>query len=97
MHINQFLATEALVLYAGLSRFSPSMNWPVPNATLGSAWHVFFESVTGKIAIAIIIVVLCQRMICRPKKRNLFPVYATVEIAVASYILRGDGLGRRIL
>ncbi|KAH0596650.1 hypothetical protein MHUMG1_05768 [Metarhizium humberi] len=72
------------------------MNWPVPNATLGSAWHVFFESVAGKIAFAIIVLVICQRMICRPKKHNLFPVYATIEIAVASYVLRGDGLGRRI-
>ncbi|CAM1508996.1 Fc.00g027350.m01.CDS01 [Cosmosporella sp. VM-42] len=45
---------------------------------------------------AIFLAVLVRNLISKPKPYKLFPVWATIEIALASYFLRGNGLGRRI-
>jgi hypothetical protein len=74
------------------------MDWPTQNPTVHRTWRVYSESsVAYKTLIAIFFVVLFQKLISKPKKYKLFPIWATIEIAVASYILRGDGLGRQIL
>ncbi|KAM0434013.1 hypothetical protein ACHAPT_003957 [Fusarium lateritium] len=49
-----------------------------------------------KVIAALLVALVLQRLMARPKEYELFPVWATIELALASYMLRGDGLGRRI-
>jgi hypothetical protein len=48
-------------------------------------------------ALIIVLVVFTRGMVTKPKTYRLFPVWAVVEIALTSYLLPQDGLGRRIL
>ncbi|PGH14187.1 hypothetical protein AJ79_03160 [Helicocarpus griseus UAMH5409] len=69
------------------------------NSVLHRALSAYLEStLLFKTTIAIIFVVLCHKLelLYRPKRYKLFPVWATIEIAIASYVLREDGLSRRI-
>ncbi|KAH8595413.1 putative cytochrome P450 [Bisporella sp. PMI_857] len=43
-----------------------------------------------------LLAVALHRMIYKPKKYKLFPIWATIEIAVAGYVLSRGGLGRDI-
>lgn len=38
---------------------------------------------------------LLHYMISRPKKRTIFPFWATIELALTIYIVRKGGLGQR--
>ncbi|KAJ5207721.1 hypothetical protein N7449_002100 [Penicillium cf. viridicatum] len=49
-----------------------------------------------KFIIAVLFAVICRKLVSTPKRYNLFPVWATIEVAIASYILRGNGPGRLI-
>ncbi|KAF5021770.1 hypothetical protein F66182_6220 [Fusarium sp. NRRL 66182] len=40
--------------------------------------------------------VVSSKLLARPKPYITFPVWATIEIAIAGFVLREDGLGRRI-
>ena len=64
------------------------------NATAGFA----SLSLTYKILSAVLaIVVLNIAFGGRGKGYKNLPAYAPIELAIASYILSGDGIGRRIL
>jgi hypothetical protein len=73
------------------------MGWFTENSTVQHALSAYADSSAIHKAIAVIaLVLLTQRVLSKPPKHNLFPVWATLEVGLASYILRGDGLGRRI-
>jgi hypothetical protein len=57
----------------------------------------FYESNVVSQAFAVVLLAgLLRKVIFKHKKYNLFPVWATIEIALTCYILSGDGLSRRI-
>jgi hypothetical protein len=57
----------------------------------------FYESNVVSQAFAVVLLAgLLRTVIFKHKKYKLFPVWATIEIALTCYILGGDGLSRRI-
>ncbi|KAH7152842.1 putative cytochrome P450 [Dactylonectria macrodidyma] len=54
-------------------------------------------NVAYKVLLGLFISLLCHRLTYKPKQYKLFPIWATVEVAIASYVLRGPGLGYRVL
>lgn len=54
-------------------------------------------NVACTIVAALALALLLRKLMFRPKIDNIFPVWAMFELALVSYILRGDGIGRRIL
>ncbi|KAI8714698.1 hypothetical protein NCS52_01190200 [Fusarium sp. LHS14.1] len=55
------------------------------------SFNVAYTTVT-----AVFLALLLRKLVSRPKTDNIFPVWAMIELALVSYILRGDGIGRRI-
>ncbi|KAL6360663.1 hypothetical protein LRP88_06370 [Fusarium phalaenopsidis] len=55
-----------------------------------------YFSLACKAIATLIAALFLQRLLAKPRSYELFPVWATIEIALASYLLRGEGLGRRI-
>ena len=44
----------------------------------------------------VLLVALVHKMTSKPKKYKAFPVWATIEIAVAGYVIGRGGLSKRI-
>ncbi|KAL4795061.1 cytochrome P450 [Aspergillus venezuelensis] len=57
---------------------------------------VFNISLIYKILGTFVFILLLRRFLSRPKAYKLFPVWATIEIAVAGFILQGYGWGKRL-
>ncbi|RSL62656.1 hypothetical protein CEP54_005592 [Fusarium duplospermum] len=57
-------------------------------------WLVF--NVACTFVAALVLALLFRRFMFRPKPDNNFSVWIMIELALASYMLRGDGIGRRI-
>ncbi|KAL4958639.1 cytochrome P450 [Aspergillus stella-maris] len=55
-----------------------------------------FNILIYKILGTFVFILLLRRFTSRPKAYKLFPVWATIEIAVAGFILQGDGWGKRL-
>jgi len=53
-------------------------------------------NVAYKVATAILLAGLLHKMISKPRKYKHFPVWATIELAVAGFIIPSNGLARRI-
>ncbi|KAI9373307.1 cytochrome P450 [Aspergillus egyptiacus] len=66
------------------------------NCALHRTLSATYESTVHGTIIAIFLVALCRKLLYKPKRYRVFPVWAIIEIAIASYVLRGDGLGRRV-
>lgn len=74
------------------------MNPPMQNGAIQRMLLAFSESnVIYKVVPAVLLIGLLYNVMFKPEKRNLFPVWATIEIALISYIISSGGLSRRIL
>lgn len=49
-----------------------------------------------KLSFVILLIGVFHILMSKREKRNLFPVWATIEIALTSYIISGGSLGRYI-
>ncbi|CBF82309.1 protein CYP550B2 [Aspergillus nidulans FGSC A4] len=67
------------------------------NSVIQRALLALYEHpVAYSVITAVFISVLCRKLLYKPRNYALFPVWATIEVAIASYLLRGDGIGRRV-
>lgn len=74
------------------------MEWVTQSTALQRASSVLSESsVAYKLTAAAGIAFLLHKSFYKPKNYDVFPVWAPIEIAIACYVLGGDGIGRRIL
>jgi hypothetical protein len=56
----------------------------------------FDSNVVYKLVAVILLAGLLHKVIFKPKKYKLFPVWAAIEIALTGYIISRGGLSRRI-
>lgn len=74
------------------------MEWLTRNMALQRVLSALSESnVVYKLTAAAGIAFLLHKSFYKPKNYDVFPVWAPIEIAIACYVLGGDGTGRRIL
>jgi hypothetical protein len=66
--------------------------------TIGRIASTFTElKLAYKVVLSLLLAVLLHKAFAKPKTYKTFPVWATIEIAITSYLLCRDGVGRRIL
>lgn len=58
---------------------------------------VYYESsVVSQLIAVVLLAGLLRSVMLKPKRYKMFPVWATIEIALSCYTLSGNGLSRRI-
>ncbi|KAM5354259.1 hypothetical protein ACJ41O_000909 [Fusarium nematophilum] len=76
---------------------NPSMNWPTRDPAFQDSFFQYcYLSAALKATSALLFAILFRKLVFKPKPYKVFPAWAAIEIAIASYILRGDGPGRRV-
>ena len=74
------------------------MGSPIQSGTFQRILATISELSAGyKLAIAVSLAGIVHLSIFQPKKQNIFPVWATFEIALTSLIVSRGGVSRRIL
>ncbi|KAL2677162.1 hypothetical protein Neosp_010930 [[Neocosmospora] mangrovei] len=73
------------------------MNYSAPTQTFRHGVPACISFIAAyTIVTALALALLLRKFMLRPKTDNIFPVWAMIELALVSYILRGDGISRRI-
>ena len=73
------------------------MDRPLQNGVMQRALLIYYESnVLWQVVVLVLLAAVLHRALSKPKAYKVFPVWATIEIAVASYVLSGKGWGRHV-
>lgn len=75
---------------------SPSLPKPFLHQTVSAYLNIY---AAYAVILALFLNIILRRRVhaSKPRSQKLFPVWATIEIALATYILRRNGLARRVL
>ena len=73
------------------------MDWPMPNGAIQRTLLAAIDaSVVFKVIAVLLVAALLHSLIFKPQKRQIFPAWATIEIAATAYIISKGSLSKRI-